>query len=105
MAEEKILDNEVLDDEELEGVAGGSNTENRNDRDLLKKMGYYNDATKSISTNLEKSFAGLGSKLGCDLHVRVDANKGRAANKYFIADQEVSRKEFWTIINRLNDTK
>ena len=105
MAEEKILDNEVLDDEELEGVAGGSNTENRNDRDLLKKMGYYNDATKSISTNLEKSFAGLGSKLGCDLNVRVDANKGRAANKYFIADQEVSRKEFWTIINRLNDTK
>ena len=105
MTAEKILDNEILDDAELEGVAGGTTKENRGDRDLLKKMGYYNDATKSLSTNLEKSFAALGNKLGCDLHVSVDPGKGNVANKYFVADQEVSRDNFWKIINRLNDTK
>ena len=105
LADEKILDNEILDDEALDGVAGGSTNENRMDRELLKQMGCYNDKTKSISTNLQTSFAGLGSKLGCDLHVSVNANKGNVANKYFIADQEVSRDEFWTIINRLNDSK
>ena len=105
MAEEKILDNEILEENELDGVAGGNTQENRMDRDLLKKMGYYNDKTNSIAKNLQTSFAGLGSKLGCDLHVSVNANKGNVANKYFIADQEVSRDEFWTIINRLNDSK
>ena len=105
MTDAKILDNEILDDEELEGVVGGTTKENRGDRDLLKKMGYYNDATKSISANLEKSFATLGSKLGCDLHVSVNTGTGKTANKYFIADQEVSRNEFWKIINRLNDSK
>ena len=105
MAEEKILDNEILDDETLEGVAGGSNTENRNDRDLLKKMGYYDSSDKSIVVNLKKSFSDLSNELGCALNIKVNSNTGRTANKYFIADQEVSRKEFWTIINRLNDTK
>lgn len=105
MTDEKILENEILDDEELEGVAGGTTKENRDDRYLLKQIGYYNKATKFISKNLEISFAELGSKLGCDLHIKVDANTGNVANKYFIADQEVSRNDFWEIINRLNDTK
>ena len=105
MAEEKILDEEILDDDELEGVAGGSTAENRDDRERLMQMGYYNSATKSISKNLKASFSNLGSKLGCDLHISANNNKGNAANKYFIADQEVSRTEFWNIIDRLNDSK
>lgn len=105
MTDEKILDDEILDDEALDGVAGGNTQENRMDRDLLKQMGYYDNKSNSIAKNLQTSFAGLGSKLGCDLHVKVNANKGNVANKYFIADQEVSRDEFWTIINRLNDSK
>ena len=37
MADEKILDNEILDDTELDGVAGGTYTETFKDMDYITK--------------------------------------------------------------------
>ena len=105
MTDEKILEEEMLDDAELENVAGGSTAENRDDKARLQKMGFYNAKTKYIDKNLKASFAQLGKELNCDLSIGVDVKTGKHANTYSIAGQQVSRDNFWTIIDRMYATK
>lgn len=57
MAEEKILQSEMMSDEELEGVAGGTYAELREDVDFLKNVGLLdknfsgNDDQMSLKVN------------------------------------------------------
>ena len=99
MADEKILDNEILDDEDLEGVAGGSVKEIVEDRNELTKLGFYKfDKDSGFYGSVDVGFNSLGKKLGLDL--KCDSQSvNNASNGYRINNREVTRDEFWSIIN------
>ena len=99
MADEKILDNEILDEDELEGVAGGTMKEIFEDRDELAKLGFYKfDKDFGFYMSVQAGFQNLGKKLGLDLKCDSYNNK-HASNGYQIDNREVTRDEFWAIVN------
>ena len=91
MADEKILENEKLDDEQLEQVAGGSITEMEGDSQNFKRLnvfsGNVNDRDKQA---LRTAFAAYG--------ISVELHGGHAKsnrNKYFLNGQEIPRDVAW----------
>lgn len=91
MADNKILENEKLDDEQLEQVAGGSITEMEGDSQNFKKLnvlsGNVNDRDKQA---LRTAFAAYG--------IFVEIHGGHSEsnhNKYFLNGQEISRDVAW----------
>lgn len=105
MSEEKILDNEILDDEDLEGVAGGTIKETVDDKEKLSKLGLYNyDKSKSFDDSLKEGFDALGKKIGLD--VKCDSSLSIiTANVYQIGNQTLTREQFWNTVNRLMPKK
>ena len=102
MAEEKILKDEVMDTEELEGVVGGTLKENLEDREYLKKMGAYNfNDGDSFTKTLQNGFAKLGDNYGMKITVDVNLNKN-VANKYFVNGKEMSRDKLLKMIDTLS---
>ena len=101
MADEKILKDEIFDDEELEGVAGGTAKESVDDRAKLKSLGMYNfDKSKGFAASLKDGFDALGKKIGLDLNVKSNlSSASNTENVYKIGAQEVPRDEFWSIVN------
>ena len=99
MSEEKILDNEILDDEELDGVAGGTFKETVGDRAKLNQLGLYNfDESKGFAGSIKEGFDKLGRELGLD--VKCDSSLSNdTANRYQIDNRKMTRDEFWSIIN------
>ena len=99
MADEKILEGEVLDDEELENVAGGTLQETLEDRDRLDKIGMYKfNNDKGFSGSVNEGFANFGKKYGLKISVEADL-LANGSNKYFINDEAISRDELWNIID------
>ena len=103
MADEKILEEEVLDEEELENVAGGTLKETLNDRDMLTKLGLYKfDDNKGFVVSVQEGFNALGKKIGCTLTVKSETSlNNNTANVYQIGKQTVSREQFWATVDRL----
>lgn len=91
MAEEKILDNEKLDDDQLENVAGGTQDETDFDRIVMfqKKLVSSPNATKD---ELKAAFASLG--------IVADLHGGRiTSNRYTLPNgQKVDNKAVWAYI-------
>ena len=104
MAEEKIMEEEILDDDELESVAGGTLKESFADREQLNKLGLYNfDKDKGFVGSLQDSFSALGKKIGLTLNVKSNPSvNNQMANTYQIGNQTLTRDEFWTIVNEAN---
>ena len=104
MADEKILEEEILNEEELEGVAGGTLKETFNDSRQLAGLGLYNfDKSKGFVGSVQEGFDALGKKIGLTLNVKSDlSSNGSNKNVYQIGNQNVTRDEFWTIVNEAN---
>ena len=99
MADEKNLDNEIMNDEELEGVAGGAMKETFEDRDELTKLGFYKfDTGLGLVMSVQSAYHKLGQKLGVELNCNSFLSTD-FSNRYRIDDRKVTREEFWTIIN------
>ena len=107
MADEKNLDNEILDDEELEGVAGGTFKETFDDRAKLNQLGLYNfDKDKGFLDSVQYGFDQLGKKIGLTLNVKCDSSpNSQTANVYQIGNQTLTRDQFWKTVNRLMPKK
>ena len=101
MSEEKILSEEILDDTELEGVAGGTMKETVGDRSQLMELGMYNyDKSKGFIGSMQDGFNEIGKKLGVTINVKSNpAIKNPMENVYQIDNQTMKRDEFWNIIN------
>ena len=101
MSEEKILKDELMDAEELEGVVGGyydtwhdyQNFQNLGGR-FLPGTGNYNLG------NVKGAFKNVGKYLGINISADLyyDAKPGKSPNKYFLDGKEISRDEMWSII-------
>ena len=107
MAEEKILDNEILDDNELEGVAGGTLKETMGDRSQLMELGMYNfDKNKGFVDSVQEGFNALEKKIGVSLNVKCDSSlNSKTENVYQIGNQTLTRDQFWNTVNRLMPKK
>ena len=103
MAEEKILEEEVLNEDELEGVAGGTAKEAFADREQLNKLGLYNfDKEKGFVGSLQDGFNALGKKIGLTLNVKSESSlNSQTANVYKIGNQTLTHDQFWNTVNRL----
>ena len=107
MAEEKILDNEILDDNELEGVAGGTLKETFNDSKQLAGLGLYTfDKNKGFVDSVQEGFNALEKKIGVSLNVKCDSSlNSKTENVYQIGNQTLTRDQFWNTVNRLMPKK
>ena len=101
MAEEKILKDEILTEEQLDNVAGGTYIESADDAKKFKELGvkiYDNDiAGVPVLTHDEfVKLRGAFEKYG----VTVKDKGGLVnANEYYMGGKKVSRDDAWKHIN------
>jgi len=93
MADEKIFKDEILSDEELDGVAGGTRAETYADGDELVKRGLLSKKDALSSTKVRETIHNLGYKYKDYGGIEIFGAKN---NEYFNKKGEsVSREEFW----------
>ena len=101
MAEEKILKDELLSDEQLENVAGGTLDETAADTRVLKKLGLRIDGRSAedlIDFSKFSEAAGEVSQIFKRFGIRVDQYWGPKTNKYYRDGQEISRELAFKIV-------
>ena len=103
MAEEKIMEEEILNEEELEGVAGGTLKETFNDSRQLAGLGLYTfDKNKGFVGSVQEGFDALEKKIGLTLNVKSESSlNSQTANVYKIGNQTLTHDQFWNTVNRL----
>ena len=105
MADEKILKDEIIEDAELDGVAGGTVNEVLDDREMLKKIGVYDFNSKDgFTKSVQNAFAKFGNDYGMKISVDVGLN-AETANKYSVNGKAISRNEFWSLIDEISAAK
>lgn len=97
MAEEKILKDEIMNDEELDNVAGGKAWELQEDADNLRRyrlLGSGPVTKDQIEAAINRAGVLNGISLGCELY------NGDKNNKYYIDHKKYSHDEFWKEIHK-----
>ena len=93
MADEKIFKDEILSDEELDGVAGGNRIETYQDGNELLKRGLISEDDALSSSKVREAIHKLGYKYVDHGGVKMFGGKD---NEYFNKNGEsVTREEFW----------
>ena len=107
MAKE-ILKDEILKDEDLDNVAGGTFAESYSDAQAFEKLGvkiFKNDLAgvplldHEGFVNLRAAFEKYGVKIKDDGSIFGDLTGTSKANQYFINNKEVTQAEAWKHIN------
>ena len=98
-----MIDDEILSDDELEGVAGGTRLETYQDGEELRKRGLLSQDDALSSSPVRETLHKMGYKY-------VDhggmALFGAKNNEYFNKKGEsISRDEFWKNFDAENGTK
>ena len=93
MAEEKKFADEVLSEDELDGVAGGTRAETYADGDELVKRGLLSEEDALSSSKVRETIHNLGYKYKDHGGMALFGVKN---NEYFNKEgKRVSRDEFW----------
>jgi len=91
MADEKILKDEILNDNELDEVAGGTGSEIRDDKKRFERLGIRITSGAHDEAQLKDAFARFG--------VSVETYHGDwTNNKYRIDGHSVSRDKAWQYV-------
>ena len=107
MAKE-ILKDEILSEEELDNVAGGTFAESYNDAKAFEELGVKIFKSDLVGiplldhdgfVNLRNAFEKYGVTIKDDGSVFGDIVGTSKANEYFIGDKQVSREDAWKHIN------
>ena len=100
MAEEKILKDEALNDEELEEVVGGYYDTWHDYENFQKLGGGFLEGKYSIG-GVKKAFKKVGDHLGIKISANLyyDGTPGKSPNRYYLDGKQISRDELWSIIN------
>ena len=98
--EEKILKDEIMDDEELDGVAGGTRLETYDDGEELRKRGLLSQDDALSSTPVRETLHKMG-------YAGYKDNGGIFKGNVYVnkAGQTVTRDEFWKNFDKENGTK
>lgn len=103
MKDEKILQEEMMSDEELEKVAGGTRDQTYADGKELYKRGLLSSEDALSSTPVREAIHKLGYKYVDHGGVKIFGGKD---NEYFNkAGESVSREDFWKNFDAENGTK
>ena len=103
MKDEKILKEEILSDDELENVAGGTRDQTYADGNELYKRGLLSAEDAFSSTPVRETLHKLGYKYVDHGGLKMFGGKG---NEYFNKQGEsISREEFWKNFDKENGTK
>ena len=99
MAEEKIINEEVKDeeimiDEELDEVAGGTTKEIKDDANRLRALGYLPQGAVS-KHQINDAFLRLGSDYGLKLGYNPS---DRDENRYYLDHKKKDHEQIWNII-------
>ena len=90
MAEEKILDSEKLDEEQLENVAGGTQWQMEKDIQEFKDLGVLSPGVdKHDKDAIRKAFEAYG------IRAEPHGSWFGADNEYFLGGRKISREEAW----------
>jgi len=105
MTDEKIKNEEVMNDDELAEVSGGSDGEIQEDANRLRSLGrrygiqllpsYRNVSTREVNDafvrlgDLITHYTGEKFRLGCAL------NEGDEGNKYYLNHKKLLRDKIW----------
>ena len=93
MPEEKILDSEKLEDEQLDQVAGGNQFQMEDDINRFKSLGILSDGVdKHDKDAIKKAFAAYG--ITADPHGGWGLF-GIGDNEYYRGGKKISREEAW----------
>ena len=104
----EILKDEILSDNELDNVAGGTFAESYSDANAFEKLGVKIFETKLAGVpildhegfvNLRNAFEKYGVTIKDDGSLGGDIMGTSKPNQYFIGDKLVSRDEAWKHIN------
>ena len=104
----EILKDEILSDEQLDNVSGGTFAESYSDANEFEKYGVKIFETKLAGipildhegfVNLRAAFDKYGVKIIDDGSIGTDLLGTSKSNQYFIGDKEVSREEAWKHIS------
>ena len=103
----EILKDEVLNEEQLDQVAGGTFAESYSDAQSFEKLGvkiFKNDIGVPLLdpegfVNLRAAFEKYGVTIKDDGSIWGDLTGKSKANEYFINGKKVSREEAWKHIN------
>ena len=107
MAKE-ILKDEILSDEELDNVAGGTFAESYGDAQNFEKLGVkiFKNELAGVPlldhegfANLRSAFDKYGVTIKDDGSIWGDLTGKSKANQYFINGNKVSREDAWKYIN------
>ena len=108
MAVEDKFADEILKDEELDGVTGGTFAESYSDANNFEKLGVkiFKSDVAGVPlldhegfVNLRAAFEKYGVKTIDDGSIWGDLTGKSKPNQYFIGDKLVSRDEAWKHIN------
>ena len=104
----EILKDEILKDEELDNVSGGTFAESYSDAHAFEKLGVKIFETNLAGipildhagfVNLRAAFDKYGVTIKDDGSLGGDLIGTSKANQYFIGDKEVTQAEAWKHIN------
>ena len=95
MAEEKILNDEILEDAELEEVAGGTYREIRDDANRLRALGYLPRHGTVSKQDINDAFIQLGRDHGLKLGYNPSDTR---ANRYYVNHDGKNHEQIWNII-------
>ena len=104
---EKILNDEILSDEELEQVAGGADWEIQDDanrmRALGRRYGIQLLPNRKVSTReVNAAFNRMGDLIGeyfhCKFRLGCELNTGKKGNSYHLNHDSMKRDEIWAAI-------
>lgn len=88
MSEEKNINEEVLNEEELDGVAGGYGWEIKDDKARFAALGIRITSGKNDEEQLKNAFARFG--------ITVETYHGDwTKNEYRIKGKEITREQAW----------
>lgn len=91
MSEEKIKKDEVMNDEELEEVAGGYGWEIKDDKKRFAQLGIYITSSENDERQLKGAFASFG--------IKVQTYHGYLSeNEYSRNGKSISREQAWNYI-------
>ena len=103
MAEEKKFADEVLNESELDGVAGGTRAETYADGDELVKRGLLSEEDALSSSKVREAIHNLGYKYKDHGGMALfGAKNNEYFNKYGVS---ISRDQFWKNFDAENGTK
>lgn len=104
----EIPKDEILKDEELDRVAGGTFAESYSDARAFEKLGVKIFQNELVGVplldhegfvNLRAAFEKYGVTLKDDGSIWGDLTGSSKANRYFIGEKEVTQAEAWKHIN------